>query len=134
MVNKISMVPFEKLLDVYFDAHNNDNMKNDPLNPFETAYENGMIEVIKEIAQTKLLQYELNRGSSSTIDRDATEHAIAAFQHAMDLASTPEQKKALMEIDSTYNRCAGKEADEYFITGFIMGYKFLKELKESSRA
>lgn len=128
-MNRNSMVPFENILDLYFHTMTKET-SDEPLQPFEAAYERGMIEVIIEIAKTKLMEYEQTREPTSPKKRKATEQAITAFQQAMEQAATPSQKNALMEIDSTYNKCTTIEADEHFVAGFVMGYKFVKELQQ----
>ncbi|MCD8508886.1 MAG: hypothetical protein LRY73_02655 [Bacillus sp. (in: Bacteria)] len=127
-MNRNSMVPFENILDLFFQA-NAEESSEEPLQPFEEAYERGMVEVIIEVAKTKLLEYEQAIEPTSPKKRQAVDKAIAAFQQGMEQASTQEQKSNLMEIDATYSRCAAIEAEEHFIAGFVMGYRFLKEGK-----
>jgi hypothetical protein len=47
------------------------------------------------------------------------------------IVTSEEQKRKLFDIDSAYNKVAALAADELFIKGFVMGYRFLKELNNS---
>lgn len=126
MENRISMVAFKSLVELY-------KADTDPVNSpefvkhLDQAYDQGMSEVLREIAMTELLKYEATE-QNIVIDSEADREETEAFKRAMHLCNTRAQRTALLKVDSAYNHCAALRGEHLFIEGFMRGYKFLKEL------
>lgn len=96
----------------------------------ESVYEMGMVEVLKELAVTKMMEWEKKKNRSEEIDQ-AIKTASNTYNRLRDTLATDEQHDLLMELESNYNFIAMLETDQHFIAGFLEGYRFAKGLKES---
>lgn len=96
-------------------------------------YEAGMIDVLREIAVTKL--YEVEDGESIELP---DEYRVQVEKHAAALQEIkkhlPEKYHSLVSaMEDAQCRITGLEMDDYFIRGFVEGYRFLRTLNSSYR-
>lgn len=87
------------------------------------CYEAGMIEVLKELAERELMNLppiklsELTNGYQGKVDL----HYLLLKN-----ALTPQQIKLLEEYSDQFEFLNGSAASDYFIAGFLHGYRYLK--------
>ncbi|MFW5437089.1 DUF6809 family protein [Paenibacillus apiarius] len=95
----------------------------------DSRHEQGMLEVIREIATLKFLE------TSTTISEEP--NAIAAekkYKEALNKLSEFVGKDGydfLSDYEAASNDLSSIEIEENFINGFIEGYRFLKQLQKS---
>lgn len=128
---RISMAPFEEIVKI--SSQNEERKELRDFANIETAYERGMEAILMEIAKRKLLENERIYVPSEVV-KQASHEACDAFHSLHMIVTSEEQKRKLFDIDSAHNKVAALAADEFFIKGFVMGYRFLKELNNSYRS
>ncbi|MFB4475275.1 DUF6809 family protein [Oceanobacillus caeni] len=125
-MSRISIVPFDNIVKIYRDSHHRNDME--ALNHLEIAYEQGMVEVLKELAYLKLLHFE-NQGVNYTPKQEkAIEEYEQVYSQALSLCENEQQRSAIMEVCDASNNCSALDVEKSFIDGFILGYSFLKEI------
>jgi len=124
-MTRISIVPFDKMVKIYTDSHHSNDLE--AMKHLETAYEHGMVEVIKELAFTELQKYE-NTVNNRLLNHDTEKEVDNAFSHAVSLCNSNEQQNSLLDVEEAFNHRSALELEKYFIDGFILGYKFLKKI------
>ncbi|MBM7645981.1 hypothetical protein JOD45_002206 [Scopulibacillus daqui] len=93
----------------------------------ESSLPYGTIEdVLREAALKKMLENPMI-GMASKEVRQSNRELIREYNALADLLNTEEQKGKLLDVDAAYNYAAICEAEESFIQGFLMGYRFSKE-------
>lgn len=123
-MNRMSIAPYEKVVQIYSDSHHINCMKS--LKVIENAYEEGMIETLREIAFLDLLKYENQGTHIDPYHAKALQNFNTKFQEALSLCANEKQKSALFKIEEALNNCNALELEKYFIDGFVLGYRFLK--------
>ncbi|HWO77752.1 MAG TPA: hypothetical protein VNM69_17940 [Bacillus sp. (in: firmicutes)] len=92
------------------------------------AFEDGIKEVLRELALIKCHQYEKKNVESEKI-KDVKEDVL---QHEDDIrmAFTGRELDLIINYEDDLNHLRALECEEYFIQGFIEGYRFLKCINE----
>lgn len=124
-MSRNSMVPFKNLVEIYSQSHHKNDLE--AMNHLEYAFEQGMIETLKEIAYTELVKYEkianeIFKNSKKDTELDST------FNRVFEVCNTENQRNAIMDLESALNHRASLDSEKHFIDGFISGYKFLKKI------
>ncbi|AIF45560.1 hypothetical protein [Virgibacillus sp. SK37] len=119
---RISVVPFSRIMEIYGNTHHRNDLE--AMKHLENAYEQGMTEIIREMAYLEMLHYEKEYVPEN--NHGETRNEETPFQRAIRLCDTKDQKDALFDVEAELNSFAVFEWERYFIDGFIRGYKFLK--------
>ncbi|MFC7393424.1 hypothetical protein [Scopulibacillus cellulosilyticus] len=83
-------------------------------------------DVLREVALRKMIENPMI-GMESKEVKQSNKELIHEYNALANLLNTQEQKGKLLDVDAAYNYTAICEAEECFIQGFLMGYKFSKE-------
>lgn len=97
------------------------------------VYEAGMIDILREVAVKKMLEWELEAGNHYSDDhRQLVEKHAAAFNEIK--RHLPEKYHSVLnEMESIRGDLILNETDHCFVRGFVEGYKFLRTLNSSYR-
>lgn len=97
------------------------------------VYEAGMIDVLRQVAVSKLLDLDEQgrREYPPEYDKIVEEHAAVIAQITDALPN--DHKELRFELEALENQMQSIEMDDQFIRGFIEGYKFLRSLNSSYR-
>ena len=90
------------------------------------CYESGMVEVLKDIA---ILDLEKGVGSikPSNYTKQLMQKSQEKYQAIKEKLTSEEDEELLFEYSDTMTSLAGAEAGDYYIMGFIRGYRYLKK-------
>lgn len=93
-----------------------------------TSYEAGMIDVLRGVAEEDL-EYGVGHISITT---DMERFSEMANQKASDLSGKLDEStyNLFLEFDCATHDASAAEATEYFIQGFLRGYRYLKNQME----
>lgn len=97
-------------------------------NAINEAYEDGIKEVLRELAMIKCHQYEKGNTENEAI-KEITEKVIQ-HENKIRMIFSEQDLDLLLEYESDLNHLKALECEEYFIQGFIKGYSFLKCINE----
>jgi hypothetical protein len=87
------------------------------------CYEAGMMEILKGIAEKELDRHPAVELSTSTRELiNKVDHLLNILENTLN----PEQMKLLKECGHQYQYLADAQANDYFIAGFMNGYRYLK--------
>jgi hypothetical protein len=87
------------------------------------CYEAGMMEILTEVAERALAEHPaINRSEPAKSYQNNVEYQLLLLKNSL----TPDQVKLLEEYDDQYGFLSGAEATDYFIAGFLQGYRYLK--------
>lgn len=89
------------------------------------CYDEGMVEILEEVAQ-KELYYNYDHREPSPKVKQASEHVLKQYQ-ALEETLNEEQKDLLRQYDDASQALTAFEAGEEFIHGFVRGYRYLKQ-------
>lgn len=122
------MVSIDRIVEV---TKKNNRYIGQDLDYLTSVYETGMLEILRELAEMKLLKVS-HRSFVNERFENANNEAIKAYDDLYQCLNE-NQREMLMDLEAAYNYVSSCECEERFIQGFIMGYKFIKELKTSYR-
>lgn len=87
------------------------------------CYEAGMAEVLKEVAEQSLEEHPpIKRSVSAKAYQSKVEYQFLLLKSTL----TPDQTKLLEEYQDQTSFLSGAEASDYYIAGFLQGYRYLK--------
>jgi hypothetical protein len=128
MGDRISMVSYGKLTEL---TRHDRNISANSYDALTALYEAGMCDVLREVAILKSLQEpEEKRGVNTKQYVDAQKKLVDSQIKLHDTLSE-EQQDLFREMDTDHSLLNAIESDEFFIKGFIAGYRFLKETQRS---
>lgn len=90
------------------------------------CYEAGMSEVLKEIAEREMENHppiELTESTKEELRK--IENLLNDLRHILD----PSELRILEEFNDKYESLNSSESWEYFIAGFLRGYRYLKSIQ-----
>ncbi|MEK5086861.1 DUF6809 family protein [Paenibacillus sp. FSL M8-0228] len=127
-MNRCQMVSFGAIETEFCRLQGKDPMNSEPV--LTDVFENGMIEVLRELATHKFLTRNTSRDMLPHIE-EANKILCDNFSALRDKLPKKE-KEALGDLEGDFNIVAGYEEEEAFVKGFIEGYRFLKTLHVST--
>ena len=87
------------------------------------CYEAGMVDVLKEVAEKALAEHPaIQRSEAAKVYQSKVEYQFLLLRSTL----TPEQMTLLEQYHDQYDFLSGAEASDYFIAGFLQGYRYLK--------
>jgi hypothetical protein len=119
MADRISMVRYDKLI----KAHEGYDVDTSAAT---TLFEAGMIEVVRDVAVSKLLGYEIEKRPDFSEDYNKLVGEQAEIINKIQDNLSPEHEQLANDLDNITGLINSYEFDETFIAGFIEGYKFLR--------
>lgn len=104
---------------------NENKVKNlDPILIFAgNCYEAGMIEILREIAEKELERFPSFKMSPYT--NKVTKQVEEKYQLLKNSLNQP-QIEVLEDYDDDFHSLIAAESGDYFVEGFVHGYKYLK--------
>lgn len=94
-------------------------------------YEEGMTAVLREIAVAKMLEWEEDDSKERPCQQKEALCKVEMAYKKLGETLNATQRGLLITLDSEFGGLMSTESKEYFVAGFIAGYRFIKQLKES---
>lgn len=124
---RISIAPLNSIVDV---AKKNSKSIGTELDFHTKLYEAGMEEILSQVAFRKLIECEIEETLPhvTTKSQSANERVINIFNQLNKQLHDSELKSLLLDLEAESNNLHNIESKQYFIQGFLEGYKFVKEI------
>lgn len=122
---KYEMVPATKIGKIAKKSLPENISLDHTLNFGVSCYESGMIEVLKDIAFLDL-EKGIDSIKPSIYTKQLQQECQKKFQAVKEKLTSEEAEKLLLEFEDAMTSLAGSEAGDYYIMGFIRGYRYLK--------
>lgn len=112
-------------------AINQTNPEAPTLRKMDQAYKAGAIGILSDIAKTKLIAFEeANTMSLSEDTNDRSKEASRLYNKLMmAIKHDPELVDLVFALDLAACNWASSQSDDYFVQGFLEGYRFLSKVK-----
>lgn len=126
MGNRVAMVSDVNLSIIKNQSHSLYGTKTD----IETnVFEAGMVEVLKDLGKMHFLKHDIQNPTSIQYE-ESNEESVGITEKFL-ATLTDEQRELFDDYEDAESLCGFLQLQDTFITGFIQGYQFLKQLKES---